>query len=139
MTRAYVILVNWNGWRDTLECLESLFRTSEVEPRVIVCDNASTDGSLEHIRNWAEGIQAAPAVHLGPLQDLAGSLVEKPLPYVEYDRDQAEAGGDPQDSDCPLILVQCGNNLGFAGGNNVGLRYLLARGRGVSGPCWPES
>ena len=23
----YVILVNWNGWRDTTECLESLFRS----------------------------------------------------------------------------------------------------------------
>ncbi len=27
-----------------------------------------------------------------------------------------------------MILIQTGANLGFAGGNNVGMRYALARG-----------
>jgi len=36
----YVILVNWNGWRDTIECLESLLMSDEPDFRVIVCDQA---------------------------------------------------------------------------------------------------
>jgi glycosyltransferase involved in cell wall biosynthesis len=52
----YVVLVNWNGWRDTVDCLESLFRTRHYPSlRVLVCDNGSTDGSLERIRRWAKG------------------------------------------------------------------------------------
>jgi GT2 family glycosyltransferase len=45
---------------------------------------------------------------------------------VEYDRSQAEGGGS--DDSASLILIRTGANLGFAGGNNVGLRYALARG-----------
>src|SRR5690606_920497 len=50
-----VVIVNWNGWRDTVECLESLFRGELVPDLVIVCDNESSDGSMERIREWAAG------------------------------------------------------------------------------------
>ena len=49
-----VVLVCYNGWSDTIECLESLLR-SDLPIRVAVVDNASTDGSAEKIRAWAEG------------------------------------------------------------------------------------
>lgn len=127
MTRVYVILVNWNGWRDTLECLESVFRSSGIEARVVVCDNASTDNSLEQIKKWADGNLVSDTANSDHLKKLASPPVEKPVPYVEYDRRQAEAGGDKGHASSPLILVNCGENLGFAGGNNVGLRYAIAR------------
>lgn len=42
------IIVNWNGREDLLHCLEALGRS--VEPvRIIVVDNASTDGSVEYL------------------------------------------------------------------------------------------
>jgi GT2 family glycosyltransferase len=40
---------------------------------------------------------------------------------------RAEAGGST-DQDVWLVLIRTGGNLGFAGGNNVGLRYLVSRG-----------
>ncbi len=40
MRRAYIILVNWNGWRDTLECLKSLMCLDYPDFRIVVCDNA---------------------------------------------------------------------------------------------------
>jgi hypothetical protein len=45
----YIILLNWKGWRDTIECLESVFRLYYAAFRVIVCDNASEDNSLDRI------------------------------------------------------------------------------------------
>ncbi|MDP1721735.1 MAG: glycosyltransferase family 2 protein [Candidatus Gottesmanbacteria bacterium] len=65
MIKSYVaiILVNWNGKKDTLECLASLRQVkSQKSPpkvdqplaekvKVIVVDNGSTDGSVEAIRN----------------------------------------------------------------------------------------
>lgn len=124
MRLVYIVLVNWNGWRDTIECLESLFRNSYQSYRVIVCDNNSSDNSLENIKTWAEN-GLVPAA--GNLQQLSWPPVTKPISYVEYDRMDAEKGGCPE-VDHPLVLIRTGGNLGFAGGNNVGLRYALARG-----------
>ena len=49
---AAAVILNWNGWRDTIECLESLLTSLPADVAVIVCDNASSDGSVERIRAW---------------------------------------------------------------------------------------
>jgi len=46
----YIILVNWNGKNDTLECLSSLQKVSYSNFKILVVDNASHDGSVEAIR-----------------------------------------------------------------------------------------
>lgn len=46
----FIILVNWNGKQVTLECLASLERATYGNSRIVVVDNASTDGSIEAIR-----------------------------------------------------------------------------------------
>lgn len=121
----YVVLVNYNGWRDTVECLESLLRSDCPQFRVVVCDNGSTDGSLERIAAWSR--EAAQSYAAGPpLRPQPRPLV-RPISLARYDRQEADRGGDP-DEHAALVLVSCGANLGFAGGNNVGLRYALARG-----------
>ncbi len=124
---ACTLILNKEGWEDTLECLESLFRSQPSALPVIVCDNGSENGSLDQIRAWADGLLDAYIAPDHPLRSLTGPPVPKPVRYAEYDRASAESGGDPHD-DSPLILIQTGANLGFAGGNNVGLRYVLARG-----------
>ena len=54
----YVVMLNWNGWRDTIACLEALFASQDVTLRAVVCDNASSDCSLEQIAAWADGHNA---------------------------------------------------------------------------------
>ncbi|MDQ3396755.1 MAG: glycosyltransferase family 2 protein [Deinococcota bacterium] len=46
----YIVILNWNGWRDTVECLASLNGLSYRNYRVVVVDNASSDGSVARIR-----------------------------------------------------------------------------------------
>ena len=55
-----MVVVNYNGWRDTLECLESIIASDYPDVRVVVCDNASTDGSPARIREWIESHGTAP-------------------------------------------------------------------------------
>jgi GT2 family glycosyltransferase len=114
----FVLILNWNGWEDTLECLASLRRSSYAAIQVVVLDNGSSDDSLARIEAWATG---------GP----EGGRV------VRYTRGEAEAGGDAAREaavfgDLPhrgrLILVENGANLGFAAGNNVGIRFAIQRG-----------
>ncbi len=45
-----IVVLNWNGWSDTLECLASLEHLDYSDYQVIVVDNGSTDDSVLHIR-----------------------------------------------------------------------------------------
>ena len=45
-----IITINWNGKEDTAECLESVKRLDYPNYEIIVVDNASTDGSVEFLR-----------------------------------------------------------------------------------------
>jgi GT2 family glycosyltransferase len=45
----YIIVVNWNGKNHTLTCLQSLGALSYRNYRIVVVDNASSDGSVEVI------------------------------------------------------------------------------------------
>jgi GT2 family glycosyltransferase len=52
-----VVLVIWNGLEDTLECLESLQHCEFPHKRILVVDNASTDGSSETIARLYPEVQ----------------------------------------------------------------------------------
>lgn len=80
--KAACIILNWNGWRDTIRCLDALKRCTYSQLTCIVVDNGSSDGSVAQIR----------AAH-------------------------------PQAN-----ILQSDHNLGFAGGNNIGIRYAIDRG-----------
>jgi GT2 family glycosyltransferase len=46
----YILLLNWDGWRDTLACLDSLKHLAYKNYRVLVIDNGSSDDSINRIR-----------------------------------------------------------------------------------------
>ncbi len=49
----YIIIVNWNNWKDTLACMESILENGYADFRLLVVDNGSIDSSEERIRMWA--------------------------------------------------------------------------------------
>lgn len=124
MNKVCVIIVNWNGWKDTIECLESIFRSCYPDFQVVVCDNDSEDSSLEHIKAWAENQLSASVPRESPLRHLTFPPLGVSIPYAEYSSDLPQ----PPFMDVPLVLIQTGANLGFAGANNVGMRYVLSCG-----------
>ena len=125
-----VVILNWNSWADTLECLESVLRLDYPNASVIVCDNASTDGSEKRFRQWVQGelsvIPARPEMShhaVPPVPKPVSYQIVDPSTRLEKDRSNLAA----------ITFFQNGANVGFAAGNNVGLSYALAQGFQY---CW---
>ncbi len=97
-----VILVNYNGWKDTLDCLDSHRAVTGPEHLIVVVDNGSADGSAEQIVRWAER-------NGWPLE-------------------RTGSGKTPVPTRARMVLIETGDNLGFSGGNNAGIRCALSRG-----------
>jgi GT2 family glycosyltransferase len=84
MIKVAIILVAWNNWKDTEDCLLSLQKldTKGLDIEVIVVDNGSTTHPISRIS------KKFPKVH----------IIEHPT------------------------------NIGFSGGNNIGIKYALSKG-----------
>jgi GT2 family glycosyltransferase len=81
-SKVAIIVLNWNGKEDTLECLESILKIDYPNFEIIVVDNGSSDDSVKAIKNR----------------------------FPE------------------ICILETGENLGYAGGNNFGIRYALQNG-----------
>jgi len=95
--------------------------------KVVVCDNGSSDGSVGYIKKWAEGNLDVSTPSTNQLKRLSFPPLRKPVPYVTYEKKDIENKSKEADSGEKLIIIKNGENLGFAAGNNVGLRYASER------------
>ncbi len=48
--KVYIILLNWNGSEDTLECIDSLKSLDYQNFQVLLLDNGSSNSSLDHLK-----------------------------------------------------------------------------------------
>jgi len=92
LPKVYIIILNYNGWIDTLECLESVLRSDYQNYQAIVVDNNSSDNSLEYLKMWAEGKLSIIIDDKNPLKNLSFPPITKPIPYINYTREEAEKG-----------------------------------------------
>jgi GT2 family glycosyltransferase len=97
-----VIILNWNQTDLTLACLKSVFQSrteGQIEIEAIVIDNGSTDDSKKRLKEIQEKRNLSRQGQ-GEIEILRSKF---PNFKVIFNKE----------------------NLGFAGGNNVGLRYAL--------------
>jgi len=138
--KVYIIILNYNNWVDTIECLESVFRNEYSNYQVIVVDNNSTDNSMEYIKSWTEGTLDIWVNPKHPLRNLSFPPIKKPISYIFYTKETAEKSGDSEKekeiiknvpnnttSNHPLVLIQAIENRGFSAGNNIGIKYASAK------------
>jgi GT2 family glycosyltransferase len=124
-SRVSIVILNWNGWRDTIECLESLYRISYPNYDVILLDNGSNDGSLKEIRDYLD----SGGTLVSKLVDYSAG--NKPIMVLVYTADEAELGGgrEGEIADLPpdrrLVFIRNDQNCGFEQGNNIGVRYAI--------------
>src|SRR5215469_13023071 len=80
--RVYIVVLNWNGWQDTLKCVRSLDSMEYRNWHAVIVDNGSTDDSVKRLREVCSEV----------------------------------------------LLLETHKNLGFAAGNNAGIRRALENG-----------
>lgn len=107
--RVTIVILNWNGWQDTIECLESLYRIDYVNYNIILLDNGSIDCSIESIRNYLNS----------KLRSL--SIVEY---GGEFHRFLSDSIASSHQDEHP-VLIKCEKNYGFAEGNNIAIEFAL--------------
>lgn len=88
LPKVSIIILNWNGWRDTIECLNSLAKIDYPNYEIIVVDNGSTDESVEKLKAQISNLKI-------------------------------------NNQESQIILIENKENLGFSGGNNIGIKYAM--------------
>lgn len=107
-----VVIVTFNARAIIVDCLESLLASEGAKLRVVVVDNASTDNTLETIREWCDGAHSWSA----------DGVPFEPAPHGPIALREGAPGRGPGE----IGLIAAPENLGFAGGVNLGLRALIA-------------
>lgn len=50
MSRVAIVVLNWNGWADTLKCVASLEKLESSDAQILLVDNGSSDDSVEEFQ-----------------------------------------------------------------------------------------
>lgn len=98
-----IIILNYNGWEDTIECLQSLestIRSEQYDLSLIVVDNDSQNESVEYLSAY--------------MRDC-------------YRDDFCCTSNSKEALDYKCVLFRSNENLGFSAGNNIGIRIVQER------------
>jgi GT2 family glycosyltransferase len=121
-----IVILNWNGWEDTIECLESVFRNNYPNYQVIVVDNGSTDGSIKKIIEWANGNRKVlTPVSTHPLYYYSHPPTKKPIQYIIFSEKDLKNNINYKNIYKYMLLIKNNKNVGFAKGNNIAVKFLL--------------
>jgi GT2 family glycosyltransferase len=116
--RILIVLVNYNGHLDTIECLESLLSIDYNNYSIIVSDNSKEDTSLNQLEAWARGNNFFVPNLAAPLKV---PIAPKPVDYIKIEEETIVDNHLPK-----LILLKCKENKGFAAANNSAINVLKA-------------
>lgn len=120
------IVLNWNGWQDTLECLKSIDGLNYPNYHMILVDNASQDDSINRIKNYYKAVSKNKKLNHKPELGLQSNGIEN---VVEIDsKDLTGFEIDPHNwlnsyKLENMILIKNDENYGFTGGNNIALNF----------------
>jgi GT2 family glycosyltransferase len=118
-----IILLNWNGWQDTLECLESVLKLEYSNFNVILIDNDSKDDSIHQIKKWSDGTSDYRID--SKYQQLIRPEVKKPVKMFEIDIKNWQEWGEKKEKST-IVLIRNSENSGFAIANNLGMDIAKA-------------
>jgi len=111
MNNYYIVILNWNGWYDTKQCIQSILeKTPSNNYSIILVDNGSSDNEVFEIESYCNSKFKCT---ISENKDyFLSSTIKLPDNFLCQ---------KPQDR---ILVIKNNENLGFAAGNNVALRFL---------------
>jgi GT2 family glycosyltransferase len=130
--KVIIIILNWNGWKDTIECLESLYQINYPNYDVVILDNDSHDGSLEKIKDYIGNHKSSlEVIHENQPLNLQKINDNEDFKYMTEIHDYylrpsySKLKSEEKNVNMRLILIENKKNYGFAQGNNIGIDFGL--------------
>ncbi|HPC35693.1 MAG TPA: glycosyltransferase family 2 protein [Candidatus Marinimicrobia bacterium] len=119
-----IIILNWNKWADTIECLESVLKSDYPNFNIILVDNYSVNDSVSKIQTWAKmGLEDVINTNF---PDLIFPLEKKPIDLmtVKISNRKVEI---PifKDKKPKILFLLSDENYGFAVANNIAINLVL--------------
>ncbi len=109
-----IIILNWNGWKDTIECLDSVIDNNYKNYDLIILDNSSKDESIKKINNHLKNLKSKNISFF--------DLDEKDIELFELN-----SLNKNKKSKKNIFFIKNDFNYGFAGGNNIGIKFALRK------------
>lgn len=97
-----IIILNYNGHKDTIACFKSLQKITYQNYDVIIVDNDSPDKSMDKIIEYMKNNDIDYDFYLSPGDAMCETSVTS-----------------------KVHLIQSGENKGYGHGNNIGIKYAL--------------
>ena len=91
---ASIIVLNWNGLKDTMECIESLENLTYPNYEILLVDNGSTDGSQEAVKErFPDVVLVQNETNLGFAAGLGEGIKYASAEYIAFlNNDTANSG-----------------------------------------------
>src|SRR5229473_7029822 len=109
-----VVILNWNGEDDTVECLKSIRKSIPAAFVPVVVDNGSKAESVERLKRECS-LTFSKVLQLRG-SELAASGSARRDEFSKYVGEDA------------LVFIENDENLGFAKGNNVAIKFAESIG-----------
>lgn len=124
-----IILINWNGWTDTIECLESILKQDYKNIDIILIDNNSSDKSIFKIKKWALGNKN---IMKTKYKEIIYPLLDQPLDIIDISLSSfkdlniySTCKYYNSNNNRRLFFLLNPENSGFAIGNNYGIKFAI--------------
>jgi len=123
MNKVYVIIVNYNKFEDTIECLESLLKSNYLNFQIFVIDNSSNELSMKQLSDWISD-NSYNDINTN-FKDLVFPLEHKPVSHTITSEFVFTKEDELYEDKVTIIRAK---NNGYAAANNIVLHYVLKKG-----------
>lgn len=100
----YIIVLNYNGQQDTIECVNSLLKINYQNFKIVIVDNHSTDRSIQEISGYFRNKNLM-------IRQVSGS--ERTERFTRLGK---------------VVMIRADKNGGYGYGNNLGIKFARANG-----------
>jgi GT2 family glycosyltransferase len=111
-----IIILNWNNWQDTVNCVESVQKLDYENYRIIVIDNGSLNDSVEKLTYWINNIYDQ--------SDDTSSVLKISLSVSLNKIVECSVISTKEN----ITFISSVENFGFSGGCNIGIDYAIQKG-----------